>query len=114
MIVLPILLLVIWKPPGRTPRTTADRIAWTIFALGISLMATMVLYAAARESDGDFRTWETIRLHSRLFVAISMIPIAGPLIVYLIQSVRERRSRPLAKKAPVDDWDAEPPFGTGV
>ncbi len=78
----------------------------------IGLMMTMVVYAMTQESEGDWRTWETIRAHSWTFLAISIIPIIGPLIVYLVQVARARRSPALAKKAPVDDWESEPPFGS--
>jgi hypothetical protein len=83
-------MLRIWKPDfSSTPgRSVADRIAWTVFALGIGLMVSMVLYSTAHESDGRFRSWETIRLHERLFLSIALIPVAGPLIVFLCQAAR--------------------------
>jgi len=110
VIFLPIVLILIWKPARRISGTTADRIAWTIFAFGICLMLTMVLFTMTQEGDGDFRTWETIRLHSRVLLAISIIPILGPLVVFLVQAVRAHRGTAVAKKAPVDDWDVEPPL----
>jgi hypothetical protein len=96
--------------PHKSTRSIADRIAWTIFAFGICLMLTMVLYTMTQEGDGDWRSWSTVRLHSRVFLALSVIPIAGPLMVYLIQFVRARRSPAGAKKAAVDDWESGPPF----
>jgi hypothetical protein len=111
IIFLPLVLFAIWKPRRWPAGATADRIAWTAFVFGIGLMLTMIVYTMTQESEGSWRSWETIRLHSRVFLAISMIPIAGPLIVYLIQPARERRSPDAARKSPVDDWDAEPPLG---
>jgi hypothetical protein len=114
---LPILLvtaLFILNPAANSEerrRSIADRIAWTLFALGVCLMLTMVLYVMTQESEGSWRTWETIRLHSRVFLTISMIPILGPLIVYLIQPGSERRRPDASRKPPVDDWGVEPPLG---
>ncbi|WP_435009724.1 hypothetical protein P12x_000972 [Tundrisphaera lichenicola] len=98
--------LLIWRPvarPGRS-KSASDRIAWTLFALGICLMINMVLYSAAQEGDGNFRTWETTQLHKRVFLGIAMIPIAGPLIVYACQFARKRADRAIKKKSRVDDW----------
>jgi hypothetical protein len=102
----------IWNPgteekPGKP---VADRIAWTVFVLGISLMASMGLYVIAAETDGDWRTWDTIRLHSRIFLGLSIIPVAGPLVVYLVQATRKHTPSVSNKKSPVDDWnDADRP-----
>ena len=46
-------------------------------------MFNMVLYAMASESDGSFRSWGTIRLHTREFIGIALIAVAGPLFVFL-------------------------------
>ena len=51
-------------------------------------MFNMVLYALGSEGDGDFRSVDTVRLHGRLFLAIALIPVAGPLIVFLYQAAR--------------------------
>lgn len=95
----------IWRPgtPPKPGKSVPDRIAWTVFAFGVCLMFTMGLYAAVRESDGDFRTWETIRLHTRLFLAIAAISIVGPLAVFLHQSRRSDRPTPAGKKPPGDE-----------
>jgi hypothetical protein len=94
-----------WRPgrPYKPRKDVSDRIAWTIFVFGISLMFNMFLYAAVSESDGDYRSWETIRLHVRLFLAIAVIPVAGPLIVFLYQAARSHPPRSSGKKPPVDD-----------
>ena len=61
-------------------------------------MVTMAIYATTQESDGDWRSWETIRLHTRIFLlALSLIPIAGPLVVYLVEVVTRRSSTPSVK-----------------
>lgn len=95
----------IWRPgnPREPGKSVPDRIAWTVFAFGVGSMFTMVLYAALCESDGDYRTWETIRLHTRLFLAIAAIPIAGPLTIFLDQSRRMARLASAPKKRPQDE-----------
>jgi hypothetical protein len=92
----------IWKPDfsGEPGKSVADRVAWTIFSVGLSLMLSMALLAMVQE-DGSYRTWETIRLHVRCFLGLSIIPIAGPLIVFLSQRTKTITRR----KAPVDDLD---------
>ena len=104
----------IWNPgtdekPGRP---VADRVAWTIFVLGISLMASMTMYTTASETDGAWRSWDTIRLHTRVFLALSLIPVAGPLVVYLVEVVTRKRTPGASdKKPPVDDWgEADDPL----
>ncbi len=96
--------LPIWKPSARKDPAgpVGDRIAWTIFALGVCLMLTMTLHCLLSESDGDFRTWETIRAHVRIFLGISLIPIAGPLAVFALQAHRGRLAVATPKKPPVD------------
>jgi hypothetical protein len=82
-----VIALRIWRPahPPKTGKPILDRLAWTVFAFGICLMFNMVLYAAACE-DGAYRSWETIRLHIRVFLGLALIPLTGPLIVFLIQT----------------------------
>jgi len=96
----------IWKPafPPETGMSVRDRLAWTIFAFGICSMLHMALYAAACE-DGSYRTWETIRLHSRMFFAFAMIAVAGPLFIFWIQPAHLRQTKPPFKKPPVDNLD---------
>jgi hypothetical protein len=92
----------IWKPvrSGESEKSMADRVAWTIFSVGLALMLSLVLIVMVQE-DGSYRTWETIRLHVRCFLGLSIIPIAGPLIVFLSQRTKTITRR----KAPVDDLD---------
>ena len=96
-----------WLP--KSQRSIADRIAWTVFALGIFLMLTMVLYAMGSESDGDFRSWDTIRLHSRLFLAIAHDPARRPAAWSSCTRRRGRvpPGRP-ARNSPVDDLSYGP------
>jgi hypothetical protein len=94
----------IWRPASLSgsAMSVSDRIAWTVFTFGISLMLNMVLCARLGESDGDYRTWDKIRLHGRVFLALTLIPVAGPLIVFLCQK-KTLTARSLGKKPPVDD-----------
>lgn len=90
----------IWRPPyrGKQVRGIADRVAWTGFALGVCLMLNMVLHASLSEGDGDFRTWETITLHRRLFFAFGLLAVLGPLAVFLMQLSSSRRPVPAQEK----------------
>ncbi len=81
----PLILWLIWKAPRRRPPPLADRLAWTWFAFGVSLMLTTTLHAVFQESEGSWRTLETIRRHTRLFLAVSIVPLVGPLAAYLMQ-----------------------------
>lgn len=96
----------IWRPslPSKPRKSVADRIAWTFFALGICLMFHMVLLAAAMEDRG-FRSRETIRYHGRWFLAIAVIPIAGPLAVFLYQVPRSHPPKSPDKKPSVNDLE---------
>ncbi|APW63725.1 hypothetical protein [Paludisphaera borealis] len=62
----PLAAWLIWKPTAR-PKSVMDRVAWTVFAFGICLMVTMALFALTQEGDGDWRSWDRIRLHTRVF-----------------------------------------------
>ncbi|WZO97917.1 hypothetical protein EP7_004969 [Isosphaeraceae bacterium EP7] len=84
-VLLALLLTRLWKP-GASSKPLSDRIAWSFFVLGVSLMFFMVIVAAAGE-DASFRTWETIRLHRNLLLAASAFAVVGPLVVF----VRGRR-----------------------
>jgi hypothetical protein len=77
----------IWKPtlPGQPAKPIADRIGWTVFSLGLCLMLNMVLVSALAESDGAYRSWDTIRLHVRVFLSFAMISIVGPLVIVIRQ-----------------------------
>src|SRR5690348_10276711 len=99
------LALYIWRPASssRPGNSTADRIAWTIFVLGICLMVSLALYAMASE-DGSYRPWQLIRFHTRLFVVFAAIALAGPLFGFLYQRV-PFAARPVPKKPMVDDLD---------
>ncbi|WP_435016227.1 hypothetical protein TA3x_003791 [Tundrisphaera sp. TA3] len=104
--ILAILALRIWRPvpPDVPARSVSDRIAWTVFALGIGLMLNMVLYSILLESEGNYRSWETIRLHGRVFLAIALIPVAGPLIVFVRQnSRRDRRLKISSRESATDE-----------
>jgi hypothetical protein len=96
-----LLLLRIWRPglPSSPGKSVSDRIGWSFFAFGICLMLTMVLFASLSESDGDFRSWETIRLHRRVFLAIAVIP----LFIYLYQAARPHPHKLPGKESPFDD-----------
>jgi hypothetical protein len=105
---LPVLLLMalwIWKPPYEpvVTRSIPDRIAWTVFALGVCLMFNMALYAMMLE-DTSYRPWELIQFHVRMFFGIAMIPFAGPLIAFLWQSCRRSGDDSRDKKATAEDW----------
>src|SRR5437870_1372308 len=96
-------VLLIWDAGGssKPARSQTDRIAWTIFALGICLMFGMAVYAMALEGDGHFRSWELIRAHKRWFLAIAVISVAGPLIVFLHQAIRGHGPRSSGKRPPI-------------
>ena len=96
----------IWKPasPPRIGRSVPDRLAWTLFALGICLMYNMVLWAALSE-DGAYRSWETIRLHKRLFLGFGVIAVIGPLIILSLQARKPHTFEPLCKNLPGEDFD---------
>lgn len=81
----PVLGLAAWLLPRRSEvrRTLGDRVGWTIFAAGIALMLTMNLFASLMESDGDWRPFATIRLHSRIFLGFAALALAGPLGAWL-------------------------------
>ncbi|MDG3005096.1 hypothetical protein [Paludisphaera mucosa] len=91
-VVLPALAWRIWRRPVEAPKSLADRMAWTWFALGIGLMLSMYGLAATQEGDGDWRPRATIRLHTRIFLALASISLAGPLAAYLWKR-REGRKR---------------------
>jgi hypothetical protein len=96
--------LCIWKPAAspETGRSVPDRFAWTIFAFGIGLMLNMFLFVAASEHR-VYRTWETIRLHTRLFIAFAVVALTGPLMVCLLQATMPRQIKPPCKKPLADD-----------
>jgi hypothetical protein len=96
----------IWRPtpPSKRGRSVSDRIAWTLFALGVCLMFHMVLLAAVLE-DGTPRYWTTIRDHRRLFLAFSAVAIVGPLLVFLLQVSRSNRPGSSVERPPVDDLE---------
>jgi hypothetical protein len=109
LVTLPVFAFVslrIWKPafPPKIGRSVPDRFAWTFFALGICLMFNMFLHAAASE-DGAYRSWETIRLHRRVFLGFGVIAVTGPLIVFLLQTTRPRPIEPPCKKPRGEDLD---------
>lgn len=102
LVFLPFVILAIWKPEAR-PDSTADRLAWTVFALGVCLMVTMTLYTMALEGDGSWRSWETIRRHRWIFLALAMITVSGPLAAYLTQALRTQSRGARSKPKPLDD-----------
>jgi uncharacterized membrane protein len=83
LLALPAVAWRIWRKPLARPNSVVDRSAWTTFALGVCLMLTMAVFAMTKEGDGDWRTFETIRLHSRVFLGLALFAIAGPLAAYL-------------------------------
>lgn len=99
------LALWIWRPTlsSGTGKPVSDRVAWTVFAVGICLMFSMVLYVAASEGDGTYRSWDTIRLHTRVFLALALIAVLGPLIVSVFQAMRPNSSKPPCEESPDDD-----------
>jgi hypothetical protein len=79
-------VLRIWRP-GKSAKPLSDRIAWTVFAFGVYSMVFMAVYSMLSEGEGwGIRSWETIRLHKRLFFACAAVSVAGPLIVFLHQT----------------------------
>jgi hypothetical protein len=93
-----------WRPrwSDEPRKSVTDRMAWTIFGFGLSLMFNMVLLAVLSESDGDYRTWDTIELHRRWFLGFSMVPVAGPLIVFVTQKL-SRFPSPKGNQKDLDD-----------
>jgi hypothetical protein len=67
------------KPP-------LDDIAWSGFAAGVALMLGVTLLAAVSESDGDYRTWETIRLHRDLLLEAGLLAVSLPVVVVLLRT----------------------------
>ena len=76
-------------------RTTADRLAWIAFSIGIFAMLWMVWIAVSSESDGDFRSWPEIRRHVRFFLGAAVVAVGVPAFVtiehYLLRAVRSAR-----------------------
>jgi|GEM_PF-3144882 len=97
----------IWRPAEASNggRSVADRIAWTGFALGVCLMFNMVLYAKLLESDGDYRSWDTIRLHGHVLLAMAAFSVVAPVGVVLYQATRAHRPEPKGKKSLTDDFE---------
>ena len=62
-------------------------------------MYNMVLWAALSE-DGAYRSWETIRLHKRLFLGFGVIAVIGPLIILSLQARKPHTFEPLCKNLP--------------
>src|SRR5262249_6110474 len=85
--------LIIKLPPPRPEvkkkgrRSTIDRIAWTVFGLGFVLLFFLSFYAAQSESDGAFRSWETIRRHTRIFLLIAAVTVGIPALIFLYQTL---------------------------
>jgi hypothetical protein len=98
IVVLALLLSRLWKP-GASKKPLADRIAWSLFVLGISLMFFIVLVAGAGE-DSAHRSWETIRSHRNLLLAAAAFAVVGPLVVF------ERGLRGENRKPDSEDMDA--------
>lgn len=96
----------IWKPtpPTKQARSVADRVAWTIFTLGVCLMFNMVLFAALSESEGDFRTWETIAHHRQVFLVFALLASSGPLLAFLFRGTMPHPPGHSHKKPPSDDF----------
>ncbi len=94
-----------WRPapPKKVARPVADRIAWTVFALGICLMFNMALYASVLVSDGDYRTWETIAHHRMMLFAIALLVVSIPVGVFLYQAVTRHNPHKAIKKPHSDD-----------
>ncbi len=76
-------------------RTTADRLAWIAFSIGIFVMLWMVGIALLSEGDGDFRSWPEIRRHVRFFLGAAVFAAGVPTLVtiepYLIRAGRSAR-----------------------
>ncbi|WP_165070229.1 hypothetical protein [Paludisphaera rhizosphaerae] len=101
LLFLPYFLWRIWSEPRKKPRTFADRMGWTVTWLGVALTATTAVIFAIQEGDGGFRTWETIHRHSRIFLAVSLTPLAGPLTA-LLMTRRETKKPADPLEAPID------------
>jgi hypothetical protein len=78
-------------------KPTLDRIAWVSFGAGMLLMFYMALYGILSEGDGDFRTWDTIRRHKRIFFAGAALAVIVPAAVFLAQKL----PRPFARTKPL-------------
>lgn len=103
---IPLMLLGYWLVPrerGTIPRPSTDLLAYTSCAFGISLMLTMVVFSM--EGDGDYRAFEVIRLHRRIFLVFAAFALVGPVVAYAM-SVRSR----VVAKTPRDSFD-EPFIG---
>ena len=81
IVVLALLLSRLWKP-GASTKPLDDRIAWSLFVLGISLMFFMVFVAAAGE-DSAHRSWETIRFHGKLLLTAAAFAVVGPIVIFV-------------------------------
>ncbi|AMV37687.1 hypothetical protein [Planctomyces sp. SH-PL62] len=94
---IPVVLLMFWllpRVPADRPTPIRDRLAWTAFALGISLMVTMAVFAMTQEGDGDWRPFATIRLHTRIFLGMASFALVGPLAAFLLS--RGTKGSPLS------------------
>ena len=85
-------------------REPSDQVAWWGLLVGVLLMFGMVFVAALGESDGDYRSWATIRLHGRFFLCFAALALAFPVAVFAAQWVqRFRRRRAGNAKPPSED-----------
>lgn len=104
LVFLPYILWRIWRERRRVARPLADRVGWTVTWLGVALTVSTAVFFAIQEGDGDWRTWETIQRQSRIFLTVSLTPLAGPLTAFILNRREARKSvEPL--EAPIDDGD---------
>jgi len=80
--------------------TLLDRVAWLNFAIGVWAMLRVAFVSMLEESDGDFRTWERMRLHKLLFFSAAVLGVVGPLCVTIVQ---RRVGRTIQKANAIDD-----------
>jgi hypothetical protein len=83
-------MLRIWDP--RKSKLLTDRIAWTVFASSVYAMIFIAIHSGHSE-DGSFRSWATIRLHTRLFNACAAVALIAPVVIYVRQLRRPRLPR---------------------
>jgi hypothetical protein len=81
-------------------------LAWLLFALGLVGMLGVALVALLSESDGDFRTWETIRRHVQMLWCAGALAVGGPTSVWLFERWLDYHNRPMDPEE--DDSGSDP------
>jgi hypothetical protein len=95
--VLALFLAALWRRPrdreiSLSTRTLGDRLAWLCFSAGITVMYGVVVVSIVSEGDGDYRSWDQIRLHTSIFLTAGYVAAAVPVFVATWELLTNRRT----------------------